>query len=90
MTEQSEINEDIEYRRKIQKEMELSNELVILEDKCYDYLEEFREYNGNRGLILGGKLKCTDIYEFITKYKKKDNRRIKSKEPFRKRRKHKK
>ena len=76
MTEQNENDKtNIEYRReKFKKRLRLSNELVILEDKCFDYLDEFREYNGNRGLILGEKLKCTDIYEFITKYKKKDNR----------------
>ena len=74
MTEQNENKDEFEYRREIQKEIEISNELVILEDKCFDYLDEFREYNGNRGLILGEKLKCTDIYEFITKYKKKENK----------------
>ena len=67
MTEQDEINEEILYRREIQKEMALSNELVILEDKCFDYLEEFREYNGNRGLMLGERLSCVDVYEFIIK-----------------------
>ena len=74
MTEQNENKDEFEYRRQIKKEIEISNELVILEDKCFDYLSEFREYNGNRGLILGGKLKCMDIYEFVTKYKKKENR----------------